>query len=220
MVFYAYSKSIKDDVHWRYLITAPSLEVMDEWYRAMQKALPTGVITRQSPEFYVHDPSRVDLGRCTWTGHNIVPEFMNRMTFALLNNVDGPLYLPFYNGHVCDHRSGKCFYIRSKSDPSVFWFADANGIHAATGKRSRFRITGRDTDKDTVLVRGDSISISPVDHRDRFVSVAGDGLLTLDWRGDDFKFGEFKYGFASDDWEGRARVRRVNDDGEEWELVS
>ncbi|KAL3473240.1 hypothetical protein BJX99DRAFT_261550 [Aspergillus californicus] len=106
MVFYAYSKSCLDDAHWRYLITAPSMEVLDEWYRAIQKKLPGDVVTRRSPEFYVHDPNKVDLGRCTWTHNKIVPEFMNHLTFTLLYDVGGRLLNTFYNGHVVDHTNG------------------------------------------------------------------------------------------------------------------
>lgn len=79
------------------------MEVLDEWYRAIQKKLPAGTITRISPEFYIHDQSKVDLGRCTWTGNNVVPEFMNRITFTLLNDVGGRELSTFYNKHVVDH---------------------------------------------------------------------------------------------------------------------
>jgi hypothetical protein len=129
MVFYAYSKTVSneymtrskgsiltsgikslDEASWRYLIVAPTMEVLDEWYRALQKKLPAGAITRKSPEFYVHDHSKVDLGRTTAKDHQ-TPEFVNLVTFTLLYDVTGREYPTFYNKHVVDHISGNSYVI-------------------------------------------------------------------------------------------------------------
>lgn len=95
----------EDEATWRYIIIAPSMEVLDEWYRALQKKLPPGGITRKSPEFYVHDHKKVDLGRTTAKG-NQTPEFLNLVKFTLLSDVTGREYVTFYNKHVVDHISG------------------------------------------------------------------------------------------------------------------
>lgn len=96
----------KDDTYWRYLITAPSMEIIDEWFRALQEKIGEENLIRISPEFYAHDKDKVDLGRSTWTA-NQVPQFMNKMTFTLLSDVDGRIYNTFNNGQVTDHISGK-----------------------------------------------------------------------------------------------------------------
>jgi hypothetical protein len=112
------------------------------------------------------------------------------------------------------------FFIRSKSDPSVFWYASGNEIYAAKGGRTKFCITGKDLEKGAVMIRGDSISFSLINNRNTSVLVASDSSLVLDPRGADFKFGEFKYGFLSNGWENKTRVFKVRDNSEEWELVA
>ncbi|KAL3473241.1 hypothetical protein BJX99DRAFT_201455 [Aspergillus californicus] len=102
----------------------------------------------------------------------------------------------------------------------MFWYESGGVVYAAIEGRTRFRITGRDLEKDAVLIKGDSISITPVSNGDRFVSVDKDGRLVLDGKGADLKFGELKFGFISSGYGKDRRVTRVSDDGEAWELVS
>lgn len=102
----------------------------------------------------------------------------------------------------------------------MFWYEHGGEIYAIQDGRTRFRIVGRDLEKDVVLIKGDSISIAPVANWERFVSVDNNGILVLDGKGADFKFGEFKYGFLSTGNGPQRKVTRVSDDGEEWELVA
>lgn len=101
---------MRDEEEWRYVIIATNMEVLDEWYRTLQERLPAGAIGRQAPDFYLHDHSKVDLGRTTKVGKE-TPEFDDRVKFTWLPRVDGRNYVTFYNKHVVDHISGNSYVI-------------------------------------------------------------------------------------------------------------
>jgi hypothetical protein len=93
-------------------------------------------------------------------------------------------------------------------------------IRASKEGRTKFRITGRDLDRNAVMINGDSISISPINDSNLSVSVYTDGTLALDRRFQDFKLSDLKNGFLSSHWDNVSKVTKVTGDGEEWELVA
>ncbi|KAJ5922522.1 hypothetical protein N7516_010225 [Penicillium verrucosum] len=211
MVFYAYAKNVsnmRDEEEWRYVIVATNMEVLDEWYRTLQERLPAGAIGRPRKDY-----QSTKVGKET-------PEFDDRVKFTWLPRVDGRNYVTFYNKHVVDHISGNSFFIRSKSNPSVFWYAENDKIRAGQQGRTRFRITGRDLEGSAVMINGDPISITPVHDWNRSVCVQHNGDLGLGHRSHDFKLADLKNGFLSSGLGFDTKVTKVNHDGEEWELVS
>ncbi|KAE8146503.1 hypothetical protein BDV25DRAFT_162321 [Aspergillus avenaceus] len=146
---------------------------------------------------------------------------MNKLIFTLCDDVGGRQWHPFWNGNVVDHKSGNTFYIRSKSDPRVFWDEYQGKIYASQQGRTRFVITNRDKKYDgSVMIGSDSIWISPVRDKNYLVSVGNDRGLILDRNGSEFSFGDLKDSFLSSGDVGSARVVKDRNNGEEWELVA
>ncbi|RJE24909.1 hypothetical protein PHISCL_02741 [Aspergillus sclerotialis] len=216
-------KQIKDDVTWRYLIIAPTMETIDEWFRALQERIGCEHIIRVSPEFYAHDPGKVDLGRSTFTGRE-VPQFMNKMMFILLHDVGGRIFTTFSNNLVVDHTSGNTFYIRSKSDPRVFWQERCGKIYASQWGRTRFRICINDKKHEhdgKVMIPSDSISITLAHDDNAFIGTERGGGLIIDQHGLNLTLGDFNKIFVStySDHDNNRIIRHVHG-GEEWELVA
>ncbi|KAB8231239.1 uncharacterized protein BDW43DRAFT_313313 [Aspergillus alliaceus] len=214
MAFFAHAKTSRDEDHWRYLIVALCMEVLDEWYRTVQKRNPKAALTREAPEFYLHDDKEFKLMDSTKENKE-APEQNHRSgkSYAVLLH----LLAATRNGSL---KNG--FYIRSKSDPRVFWYIDDDGyISASQQRRTRFKISNKDRGhEDNVIIRSDPISISPVWDRTREVSISNGGDLCLSSRGSDFTLGDLKHDFYSINYENAVRVMRERNNGEEWQLVS
>ena len=78
------------------------MEVIDEWFRALQERIGAANITRVSPEFYTYKAHKVDLRLSTCKAHE-VPEFVDRM---MIDEVSGDSVNTLSNGHVVSHVSG------------------------------------------------------------------------------------------------------------------
>jgi len=136
MVFYAYAKNNLDDVTYRYLITATNLETLDAWWRVVS-GKNIG-FARVTPQFYTFSAANT-LPPTTVENANYAPQFMNLMIFTLLNDRDGRVFSLFTNQPVSDHVSGGTFYIRSQSDPALFWYVTSDGkVYGSTSDRTRF----------------------------------------------------------------------------------
>ncbi|KAJ5981892.1 hypothetical protein N7499_009053 [Penicillium canescens] len=88
MVYYAYAKNSNDDWSWRYVIVAPSYDILNEWYEAVRARVTENVLWRVSEDFYVFDRTKLNLGRSTAPG-NEAPQFMNKIIFQLQNDNEG-----------------------------------------------------------------------------------------------------------------------------------
>ncbi|OGM50178.1 hypothetical protein ABOM_001081 [Aspergillus bombycis] len=84
MVYYAYAKNSQDDWSWRYLIIAPTFDILDDWYNTVKSKVPDD-IWRVSDDFYVFNRNKLRLGKSTAPGKE-APQFMNKMIFQLLSD--------------------------------------------------------------------------------------------------------------------------------------
>ncbi|KAF9886751.1 hypothetical protein FE257_011128 [Aspergillus nanangensis] len=222
MVFFAYAKTNQDDATWRYIIVAPNMNTLDFfWYRQLHEVKPAAELNRESPEFYTFNSNNIDLGRCTYTGHDS-HEFMNKLIFTLLDDVGGRQWPPFINDEHVNRISGNTFYIRSKSDPRVFWYDKGDGkIYASQQGRTRFRIQNKNRALEReVMINSDSISISPVSNKDVEIAIDQDAGLHISSIGGEMTLGDLKSNFLSLGHGDNIRVTQNKDNGEEWELVA
>ncbi|KAJ5645665.1 hypothetical protein N7507_011676 [Penicillium longicatenatum] len=88
MVYYAYAKNSNDDWSWRYMIIAPSYDVLNQWFEAVKARVADNVIWRVSEDFYVFDRTKLNLGRSTAPNAE-APQFMNKLIFQLQNDNEG-----------------------------------------------------------------------------------------------------------------------------------
>ncbi|KAB8246522.1 hypothetical protein BDV35DRAFT_392953 [Aspergillus flavus] len=88
------------------------------------------------------------------------------------------------------------FYIRSKSDPTVFWHDNDGFIVASKTERTKFRVTGKTRlEKDHVMIRSDLISITVIGKDNGYIR-NDDGILVTGGSGNDtFLFSEFTTAF-------------------------
>ncbi|KAJ5191047.1 uncharacterized protein N7498_010032 [Penicillium cinerascens] len=99
MVYYAYAKNSNDDWSWRYVIVAPSLHTLNQWYNAVQDKVADNVLQRVDDDFYVFDRNKLNLGRSTADGHE-APRFMNKIIFQLLSDNEGRNLTSFVNATI------------------------------------------------------------------------------------------------------------------------
>lgn len=116
------------------------------------------------------------------------------------------------------------YYIRSKSNPELYWYAGGNGqIWATNQGRTRFifRIDAEEEKNRTVLVGKDYISIVAVgESNKKYVSVSDNGELVLGGHSCRMYYNDLKRNFLAqgETSNGSALVTKVDGHGEEWEL--
>jgi len=189
MVFYAYAKNNLDDITYRYLITATSLEVLDEWWRVIS-GKNIG-FARVTPEFYTFSASVV-LPPTTVENANYAPQFLNLLMFTLLNDRDGRIFSLFPPQHPSDHVSGGTFYIRSKSDPEMFWYVTSGGnVYASSSNRTRFQIQTTDsTLVGQTMIPTDQIEILVAGTTNSYVSSGSNNTLAISNEAESYAFSD------------------------------
>ncbi|KAI1070241.1 hypothetical protein LB507_010246 [Fusarium sp. FIESC RH6] len=197
-----------------------SAEVIDEWWREASSIDKNNVV-RLSPDFY------------TWSSNanawNLAPEMADKIMIAHLSNQDtseSSNFEVFHQPERANVVSGKSFYIRSKSNPDLYWLAKNDQIWATTQGRTRFifRIDGDHDDKKTVLIGSDQISIAPVggESNQKYVSVSDNSEVVLSGHSCRMYYSDLKRNFLAQGETGNsgsALISKVEGHGEEWELI-
>ncbi|KAB8220553.1 hypothetical protein BDV33DRAFT_203408 [Aspergillus novoparasiticus] len=218
MVFYASCHPDSSQDKWRYTIIASSVEAVDEWYRLTRDA---GIdIHRHTSEFYTYPWAVYPYTKFDSSDNQKLKE---QVLFHRNSNREETVFGEFsFPGQFApDHTSGKAFYIRSKSDPTVFWHDNDGFIVASKTERTKFRVTGKTRpEKGHVMIRSDHISITVVGKDNGYVR-NDDGILVTGGSGNDtFLFSDFKTAFLPSGVSGDAVMKKVENDGDEWELVA
>ncbi|KAF5695080.1 hypothetical protein FDENT_639 [Fusarium denticulatum] len=218
MVYYAFLKWQTSEPNYRYLLTAPDAETIDEWWReASTKDLEH--VKRLGPDFYSWDS-----GAQAW---DLAPSFLNRIIYTLLNDRDGRIISNFAQPPRVSVLSGDSYYIRSKSSPELYWLEKGGLIYATKQGRTRFtfRLDGeRDSDRNrTVIIGKDYISVSAVGgSAQKYVSVNDNGEVVLSGHSCRMYYSDLKNMYLAQGEAGdlkSATVMKTDGFGEEWELV-
>jgi hypothetical protein len=241
----------------RYTVTTPSLEVLDEWWRLVQeKGDP---IERISPDLYVYDWDKM-YPYDTLNDDGAAAKLKDRVLFTHWDSVEGNYHIQhmFPNQPAPNHITGKTydthsclnvclpsltgtsrFYIRSKSDPTVFWVHDPNGVIVASkGRRTKFQIHRKDTKEDgAVIIPKDQITITSVQNSQQVATDRETGQLVVNKAGDTYAFSDLRgHPFGVGDKQGttidlngsfrcynigeNVPIMKVDGGGDEWELVA
>ncbi|RGP77586.1 hypothetical protein FLONG3_4277 [Fusarium longipes] len=218
MVYHAFLRTKDNCEVYRYVLTAPSPEVVDEWWREASQKFD---VKRLSPDFYIFD---IDKGK----PHTYAPEATRKIIFTLLNDIEGRV-VPTFNQPVrTDVVSGNSYYIRSKTDHELYWLESGGFITAS--KRGRTRFTVRLVDPPngernarTVLLDTDEISLGAQRGKGmKYIGVDDDTALTLGGHTINMHYSDLKRSFLAEglpDEGGDIRITKEDDQGEEWELV-
>ncbi|KAI6760427.1 hypothetical protein HG530_009287 [Fusarium avenaceum] len=202
--------------NYRYLLAAPNAETIDEWWReASSKNVDK--VHRLAPDYYSwgSDVQAYDLG----------PSFVNKIMYTLLNDRDGRIMSTFNQPERTDVVSGQSYYVRSKSNPELYWYAGGNGqIWATSQGRTRFifRIDADEEKNRTVIVGKDYISVVAVgEGNKKYVNVSDNGELVLSGHSDRMYYSDLKRNFLAqgDISNGSALITKVDQHGEQWELI-
>ncbi|KAF9052071.1 hypothetical protein BJ165DRAFT_1365769 [Panaeolus papilionaceus] len=195
-VFYAYIHNILDDNKCRVIMVFPNRSVADEWWRAISGSDCAPHFQRLNSQFYSRNPEeRNILGFFTNERFkSISGPFRGKMFMTLLDDRSGR-NLPIIPNQECvDHCSGNWFYIRSKSNPSLYWYL-LNGrirISSTLTQRTQFQIRGRDLTTGTIMIGSDSVTFQP--NGDSFVYVDESGSLVESGIVHNFRFDDLEKG--------------------------
>ncbi|KAF9265170.1 hypothetical protein L218DRAFT_943047 [Marasmius fiardii PR-910] len=219
MVFYAYISETRDDNTWRIVLTFTDSVTADECLLAD--------VRRVTPEFYIHNTAVFNMlnffidTRITSISQN----FQGRLILTLQNDRGGRGIDIFPKQRVTDLISGNWFYIRSTSDPQMYWHYDTSGgyshISASRTERSLFRVTATNIPTGKVIIRSDTVQLTVWSVGN--VVINSDGPLTTNraaqWS---FTFGDLAAGrFVPTD--AGVMFTNVDSDGQKrpgWELVN
>lgn len=112
-------------------------------------------------------------------------------------------------------------YIRSKSDPSIFWYESDGFIVPSKTQRTKFRVTGLTrSERDHVIIPSDQIRISLVDRDGGHVRNDNGILVVGSSGGDIFHFRDFKQSFLPVGSGEDSTIKKIEFDGDEWELAA
>ncbi|RGP57644.1 hypothetical protein FSPOR_11962 [Fusarium sporotrichioides] len=217
MVYYAYLKYILNEITFRYLLTAPYPETIDEWYR--EASATYDHVKRLAPDFYIFGT-----GTQVW---DLAPSFINKIMFTKLNDRDCRVLSTISQPERTDVLSGGSYYIRSKSNPQYYWFAKSGLIHATKQGRTRFIIKisgeGKSDSKGTVLIGSDSVSITAVGGKtEQYIGTNDADKVTLSDYSYHLNYSDLKNNFLAQGETGDTdsiQITKSDGYGEEWELV-
>ncbi|CCM01723.1 uncharacterized protein FIBRA_03788 [Fibroporia radiculosa] len=212
-IFYAFAKNINDDVTWRYVIVFASRAVADEWWRTVSTSSNPSYVSsvqRINPQFYTHNPNIANIAYSIITA-NVAPAFLGKVFFTLIVDRDGRTLSTIPVQNVTDHVSGDFFFIRSKADPTQFWYCPPSKsglveqgtlVSASRRYRTRFRVritrTGTTDHRGAIMIGSDDIDIMTPSDLSVTVSQCYLGSqLVIASSGNRFKFADFSNGSFS-----------------------
>jgi hypothetical protein len=220
MVHYAYVKWVAGEKrYWRHIIATPHAGTIDEWWREASSVEDNkNKLVRLAPDFYTWSS-----GANVW---DLAPKLADKMIISCVSNQDALNPETFQQPERADVVSGNSFYIRSKSNPEMYWLAKDDQIWATKQGRTRFvfRIDGDHDNKKTVIIGSDEISIHPVggESKQKYVSVNDNSELALSGHSCRMYYSDLKWNFLAQGEtgsSGSALITKVEGHGEEWELV-
>lgn len=215
------------------MLVAPSADVIDEWWRIVS-ANPNLDYKRLAPDFYTYTKG--------WP-YNSAPDLADRVAYWQLSERDTPgIAYAIEQQPRSDVVSGGryanslhqfkstltffSFFVRSKSDPSIYWYAAESGgyVYAWKNGRSRFRvdIEGEEKASSKVLIRSDKVTIASASNPKLRLGIDDNNELYLGSKGTALTYVDLKKGFLTDDGStvNAAKIKKVDGFGEEWELVA
>ncbi|KAI9158188.1 hypothetical protein HJFPF1_06179 [Paramyrothecium foliicola] len=211
-----------DNNTWRYLLTAPDPDTVDEWWRKVSETKED--FHRLSPDFYSYTDGYP---------YQVAPEFEHRLIFSVVNNRDASQPSPIAHHQRTDLVSGdttgntltkpQSFYVRSKSCPDLHWWAYSGRIYVSRRGRTRFRfrIEGDDGSKgEKIMIGDDRIIISSATDSQEMVGLDNSGELVLGGHSCGMYFKDLKRNLLASGEIDQAVVTKIDGAGEEWELVS
>ncbi|KAG8673896.1 hypothetical protein FPOAC2_07373 [Fusarium poae] len=218
MVYYAYVKYVAPEKrYWRYILAAPDAETIDEWWREASSNADNN-LARLAPDFYTWSS-----GANVW---DLGPKLADKIMISSVSNQDSSNPETFHQPERADVVSGNSFYIRSKSNPKLYWLAKDDQLWATNQGRTRFvfHIDGDHDNKKTVVIGSDQISIVPVggESKQKYVSVSDNSELVLSGHSCRMYYSDFKRNFLAQGEtgsSGSALITKVEGHGEEWELI-
>jgi len=245
-IFYAYAKNINDNSTYRFTIVFSSRAISDEWWRdvAASSSRFSASIRRVNAQFYTHNPDLAVISNSI-TDDPTLTKYLGKIFFTLIDDTGGrqlPV-LPVIN--IKDSISGNFFFIRSKSDPSEYWYCPPSSsgnvtpntsVYVSRTERTRFRVrlASEGTNyKGTIMIGSDEICITLTSANLSInVSSNGDSLIVANSPVPGLKFSDLNNGFKAggtiarrqEYLAGQYRDELVKEliksvDGEEWELA-
>ncbi|KAK5991487.1 hypothetical protein PT974_09770 [Cladobotryum mycophilum] len=215
MVYHALIKHTNSPYDFRYIVSVPDADAIDEWWRSVSGMKELG-LKRLGPDFYSYGGA--DIGVLALT-------LRDRLVLTKAVSLDASQSIYVHQVRT-DHVSGGCFYIRSKSSPELYWILDGTWVRATKEGRTRFRIAIADESDPKVMISSDKVSISLATDPTKYIVVGSKEQLYVGTSSSTMLFSYFKKNLLAEsklDTLGEGYVSYVKEVdegvGEEWELV-
>ncbi|KAL4268387.1 PH domain-containing protein [Pleurotus pulmonarius] len=207
-LFHAYISEINNDTVWRLVLTFSDAAAADEWWRAISSGktaagAPANLLSdirRINPQFYNHNVAVFNVYEffTDWRVTELAKPFRGRMFITLQNDRGGRGHDIIADQKVTDLVSGDWFYVRSKTDPSLYWHYEVGNSRVVVSncQRTMFSVVAQNVPAKTVMIRSDTVALSAWPHN-RAIRIGSQGNLiggsTNDWTFDfeDFATGRF-----------------------------
>ncbi|KAG8847944.1 hypothetical protein FRB96_001346 [Tulasnella sp. 330] len=232
-VFYAFARNINTDWSGRYLIAFANRDVADTWHRTVIDSVAQGYpkfasVKRTALQWYTYNP---DVGSITDTVNDskVALALRGQIFFTLLNDREHRILSTIPVLNYRDHINGASFYIRSVSQPDIYWFYNAAemAVVASRHRRTRFTITIADRARapGTIIIGSDDVYITTPSGANVGVANSLDDQLSRSANPFPFRFSAFHGDFQIDESlsesldPGLEPIVRNPGKGETWDLV-
>ncbi|KAF7424667.1 hypothetical protein PC9H_009977 [Pleurotus ostreatus] len=194
MPFYAYFSQVSTDVTWRMVMIFCDAATADEWWRAVSGAKLAGAnanlladIKRVNPQFYNHNVAVFNiLNFFSDARLNEIAQPFRGRAFVMTENESTARGIDIIPDQgATDLISGDWFYVRSKVDPSTYWFYDPSRgrVVASHTRRTMFRVVTKNVPEKTVMIRSDAVTLWAWG-QDKPIQIDSQGNLTGGGNGD------------------------------------
>ncbi|KAF9052069.1 hypothetical protein BJ165DRAFT_1524937 [Panaeolus papilionaceus] len=140
-------------------MTFANRSVADEWWRVISESSSGPYFQRQNAQFYSYNHEELNILHFFIDDHfkSISDRFLGRVFMTLIDDKVGRNLPVIPNQDVVDHCNGDWFYIRSKSNPSLYWFLFDDRVGVSETNPTKFRVKRRNLDSKAIMIGSDAV---------------------------------------------------------------
>jgi len=224
-VFYAYIKHAESD--FVYVGMFETRTIADRWWRAVSESTSAEIresIERHHSQYYVQK-SLSDVTK-TLTDPQGCPDLRKNISFSLINGVGSPGFTIIPTDSHRDLVSGQSYFIRSKTDPALFWHGTTDSLKVSRTDRTLYQVSRHGVEQEgSIMIHTDGVKLKVADQQENVISFVYSPALNChvvtgvhrSFSVDPFPLGYITASHIS--YESGELALRGPEEGEVWELV-